>query len=147
MTLAVAFLLPGAVAMVLWLTRLPAAVSRRVAIGVSTLLLLLALRLVLQAGEGEVAVHGFGSWRPPFGVVFAVDRLSALFIALHAVLLLVSVVILRVPAHGESAVRRAHPLLLLATMGLVGAFATGDLFNLFVMFELVLVCSYVLLQS
>ena len=146
MTLAAAFLLPGVGAMVLWLWRPAAPVSRRATIALAALLLLLALRLLVLAGQGEIAVHGFGSWRPPYGVVFAVDRLSALFIALHAALLLLSVVILRGSAHGEDAVRRAHPLLMLATMGLVGAFATGDLFNLFVMFELVLVCSYVLLQ-
>jgi len=145
-TLAAAFLLPGVAAIVLWLWRPPAPVSRRATIAVAALLVLLALRLLVLAGQGEIAVHGFGSWRPPYGVVFAVDRLSALFIALHAVLLLLSVVILRASAHGELALRRAHPLLMLATMGLVGAFATGDLFNLFVMFELVLVCSYVLLQ-
>ena len=65
---------------------------------------------------------------------------------LHGVLLLVTVAALRPAAHGEEVVRRAHPLLLLLSVGLFGGFLTADLFDLFVMFELVLVASYLLLQ-
>ncbi|MCZ6569340.1 MAG: proton-conducting transporter membrane subunit, partial [Deltaproteobacteria bacterium] len=85
-------------------------------------------------------------WRPPFGIAFAADRLSALFVLLHAVLLLVALAALRPGAHGEEVVRRAHPLLFVLSLGLFGSFLTADLFNLFVMFELVLVASYLMLQ-
>ena len=132
------FLLPGGLAVLLWLWQPRAEMSRRVSLVGSGLLLLWALQLLLATSGGAVLVHRFGSWQPPFGIPLAVDGLSALFVALHAVLLGVVLVALRPAAHGESVVERAHPLRWWLTLGLVGAFTTGDLFNLFVSFEVVL---------
>jgi len=145
-SLVILFALPGLVGLMLWLTRPSARTSRRVSLTVGVALLLLALWLVNATGGGAVLAHAFGGWRAPFGIAFAADRLSALFIALHAVLLLVALAALRPEAHGEEVVRRAHPLLFLLSLGLFGSFLTADLFDLFVMFELVLVTSYLLLQ-
>ena len=94
------------------------------------------------AAGGDVLVHGFGGWAPPFGIVLVADRLAALFPLLLAVLVLFTTWTLRA---GPTA-RRALPLLFLLAFGLSGAFLTGDLFNLFVMFEVVLLASYLLLQ-
>jgi multicomponent Na+:H+ antiporter subunit D len=93
-----------------------------------------------------VLVHGFGGWAPPYGIVFVADRLAALFLLLLAVLMLVTVWALRPRVQGQETVERALPLLFLLAFGLSGAFLTGDLFNLFVMFEVVLLASYLLLQ-
>ena len=146
MSLVLLFALPGLAALALWLVTPSADVSRRVSIGLGAGLVVFSLGLVQETAAGAVPVHAFGGWRPPFGIAFAVDRLSALFVALHAVLLLVALWSLRPESHGESVVRRAHPLLFMLTMGLFGSFVTADLFDLFVMFELVLVASYLLLQ-
>jgi len=145
-SLVILFALPGLVGIALWLARPSARASRFASLLAGVAILVLALRLVDATSGGIVLAHAFGGWRPPFGIAFAADRLSALFVALHAVLLLVALVALRPESHGEVVVRRAHPLLFLLSLGLFGSFLTADLFDLFVMFELVLVTSYLLLQ-
>jgi len=146
MSVVVLFALPGFAGLVLWLARPAARTSRGVSLGVGVVVLLLAVEFARATAGGAVLVHAFGGWRPPYGIAFAVDRLSALFVVLHAVLLLVTLLALRPSAHGDAVVQRAHPLLLVLSMGLFGAFLTADLFDLFVMFELVLMTSYLLLQ-
>jgi multicomponent Na+:H+ antiporter subunit D len=145
-SLALLFALPGLAGFALWLARPSARASRAASLLVASGILLLALHVLVATSDGAIVVHVFGDWRPPYGVAFAADRLSALFVALHAVLLLVTLATLRPAAHGESVVRRSHPLLLVLSMGLFGGFLTSDLFNLFVMFELVLATSYLLIQ-
>jgi len=140
------FGLPGLAGIVLWLWRPSVDASRRIAIATAGLCILGSLALLDATASGDSLRVGFGQWPAPFGIEFVIDRVSALFVALQAVLLLVTLLALRPESHGPGVLRRAHPLLLLLTMGLFGAFMTGDLFNLFVMFELVLVCSYLLLQ-
>src|SRR5690606_810077 len=80
------------------------------------------------------------NWEAPFGIVLVADRLSALM------LVLVGVVSLSVALYAEAGWARAgvyfHPLFQIQLMGLNGAFLTGDLFNLFVYFEVMLAASY-----
>ena len=146
MSLALFFLMPLATACLLLLWRPAAIQSRRLSLAASAIMVVWAFSIVTRCGDGEVLVHTFGNWAPPFGIVFIVDRLGALFILLQTLLLFVTLVALRPEAHGENTVTRAHPVLMVATFGLFGAFMTGDLFNLFVMVELVLVSSYMLIQ-
>jgi multicomponent Na+:H+ antiporter subunit D len=140
------FALPGLMAIGLWLAQPSARVSRSISLAATGALAALALQLVSDAADGELLVHSFGGWRAPFGIVFAVDRLSAIFIALHTLLLGLSQLALRPEVHGKAVVQRAQPLLFMLTFGLFGSFLTADLFNLFVMFELVLITSYLLIQ-
>lgn len=107
------------------------------------LLLLVSLRLFAEAGAGEVGVYLLGNWEVPFGIVLVADRLAALMVLLTAVVGLASIAY---AAQGWD--RRGahfHALLQLQLMGLNGAFLTGDLFNLFVFFEVLLAASYGLL--
>jgi multicomponent Na+:H+ antiporter subunit D len=145
-SLALLFALPALAGLCLWLLRPSARTSRGVCLVVALATGVLALRLVDATANGTVLVHAFGGWRPPFGIALAADRLSALFVALNALLLVVTLLALRPASHGEAVVQRAHPLLLLLSAGLFAGFLTADLFNLFVVFELVLVTSYLLLQ-
>ena len=146
MSLALLFFFPFATACLLLLWRPAAVLSRHISLLASIVMILWAFRIVASCGNDEVLVYAFGNWSPPFGVGFVVDRLGALFLMLHALLLFAALVALRPEAHGEETVQRAHPLMMIATFGLFGAFMTGDLFNLFVMIELVLVSSYLLIQ-
>ena len=89
---------------------------------------------------GLAAVYRIGDWPARFGIVLVADRLSALM------LLLTSVVALAVlPAALGRWQQRGNyfqPLFQFLLMGLNGAFLTGDLFNLFVFFEVLLAASY-----
>jgi multicomponent Na+:H+ antiporter subunit D len=145
-SLVVLFSLPGLMALGLWLAQPSARVSRAISLAAAGALAAIAVHVIATAADGEVLVHVFGGWRPPFGIAFAADRLSAIFIALHALLLGLCLLALRPEVHGEAVVQRAHPLLFALSFGLFGSFLTADLFNLFVMFELVLITSYLLLQ-
>ena len=141
-----AWALPALFGVVIWFFRLSPPVTRAVGLVVSGGLVALALALLTSASQGHVLVHVFGDWAPPYGIVFVADRLSSLFVLLQAILLLFTMWSLNPGAHGARVVARAVPLLLILSSGLSGAFLTGDLFNLFVMFEVVLLASYLLLH-
>ncbi len=93
-------------------------------------------------GEGSGALHVYlaANWEAPFGIVLVADRLSALM------LVLVGIVGLCSALYAEAGWARAsvyfYPLFQVQLMGLNGAFLTGDLFNLFVFFEVMLAASY-----
>lgn len=107
-------------------------------------LVVLSVILLVMADEGgaaaEVRLYRLGDWPADFGIVLVLDRLSALMLVLSAVLgfaaLLFSL------ARWQHAGAHFHPLFQFQLMGLNGAFLTGDLFNLFVFFEVMLAASY-----
>ncbi|MFF7709446.1 monovalent cation/H+ antiporter subunit D [Pseudomonas sp. NPDC007930] len=105
--------------------------------------LLLAGALMLQAAQGHTQVYLAGNWAAPFGIVLVLDRLSALMVMLVAVLACAA--LLFAMARWDRAGAHFHVLFQLQLMGLYGAFLTGDLFNLFVFFEVMLAASYGLL--
>ena len=118
-------------------------------IGVATTVALLAVSVMLlrladmppaASGGSAVTVYQLGNWPAPFGIVLVLDRLSALMLALTSVLGLAS--LLYALARWHRAGPRFHTIFQLQLMGLNGAFLTGDLFNLFVFFEVLLAASY-----
>lgn len=107
----------------------------------SLLTLIVAIKLNLMAAGGEVLVYRLGNWPAPFGIVLMLDRLSALMLILTAIL----AVIVQLYGIGSGWDRKGwhfHSLWLFQLMGLNGAFLTGDAFNLFVFFEVLLIASY-----
>jgi multicomponent K+:H+ antiporter subunit D len=90
-----------------------------------------------------IGTYTIGGWDAPFGIVLVVDRLSALMLALNALLALP--VLVYSIARSDRLGVYYHPLLQFLLMGLNGTFLTGDVFNLFVFFEIVLAASYALL--
>lgn len=139
-------LAPLAGSVAAWLVRRSSVALRGIAFTVASLQLFMALRLLVATMHGERWVHGFGGWASPYGIVFAADRLSATFLVLTSILLPVALGRVLARPNGTATVQRTVPLLFALTAGLSGAFMTSDLFNLFVMFELVLLSSYLLLQ-
>jgi multicomponent K+:H+ antiporter subunit D len=116
-------------------------VGAGLSIGSVVVLGAIALRLFLLAAEGDVVAYALGSWPAPFGIVLVVDRLAALMVLVASVLALV--VLCHAVLTGLD--RRGwhfHPLFQFQLLGLNGAFLTGDLFNLFVFFEVLLIASY-----
>ena len=110
---------------------------------VATLALLPVAVLLLQhAATGEIMVYYDGNWPAPFGIVLVLDRLSALMLCLAAVLATAS---LFYAINGSDRIGpQFHMLFQMQLLGINGAFLTGDLFNLFVFFEILLIASYAL---
>jgi len=107
----------------------------------------IALTLLWQvsgaAGSGQAAgphVYLLGNWPAPFGIVLVADHLSVLMLLLAS--LLGFTALFYAMARWDRAGPRFHVLFLLLLAGLNGAFLTGDIFNLFVFFEVLLAASY-----
>ena len=115
-------------------------------IGIATTVILLIVSLVLlQQADAIIPGTGLrtyqlGDWPAPFGIVLVLDRLSALMLVLTSVLGIAS--LLYALARWHRAGPRFHTIFQIQLMGLNGAFLTGDLFNLFVFFEVLLAASY-----
>jgi multicomponent K+:H+ antiporter subunit D len=105
-------------------------------------LAVIAILLLAQASanHAESNVYLLGNWPAPFGIVLVLDRLSAMMLALTAALALASLVFALARWHKSGP--HFHSLFQFMLMGLNGAFLTGDLFNLFVFFEVLLAASY-----
>jgi multicomponent K+:H+ antiporter subunit D len=110
---------------------------------VSTLTTLCIAIVLLQEADGGAGVYLLGNWPAPFAIVLVLDRLSALMVVLTAVLACASLVFSLARWHTAGA--HFHTLFQFLLMGVNGAFLTGDLFNLFVFFEVMLASSYGLL--
>jgi multicomponent K+:H+ antiporter subunit D len=110
----------------------------------STLANLAIAMLLLQAADTNApGVYLLGNWPAPFGIVLVLDRLSAMMILLTAVLATASLIFSMARWHTVG--HHFHTLFQFLVMGVNGAFLTGDLFNLFVFFEVMLASSYGLL--
>jgi multicomponent K+:H+ antiporter subunit D len=117
--------------------------ARRIALVSTALGLVIAARLAAEAAGGEIRVYRVGDWPAPFGIALVIDRLGGLMLTLTW---LVALPVLWYATGGWDAHgRHFHALFQFQLMGLGGAFVTGDLFNLFVFFEVLLIASYVLL--
>ena len=112
----------------------------KAAISLVSLALLLATALALLGMAATTPVYALGGWPAPFGIVLVADRLSVALVLLAVVLALAASVFSL--ARWHRAGPRFHALVQFLLMGLDGAFLTGDLFNLFVFFELLLAASY-----
>lgn len=123
----------------------------QITVTVSALVLTLVLDALLLAAvwdTGVAAVH-LGGWPAPLGISLVVDRLSALMLVVSALITLA--VLLYASAQGlinrdeGGPVSIFHPTFLILVAGVSNAFLAGDLFNLYVGFEILLTSSYVLL--
>lgn len=126
-------------ALLLLLDRKPSALKAGIGLASLALQLLAALALLRLADSPAPAVYVLGNWPAPFGIVLVVDRLAAVMVALTTLLGAAALVFSLARWHR---VGRFPALLQFLLMGLAGAFLTGDLFNLFVFFELLLAASY-----
>lgn len=108
---------------------------------VSTVTLVVLAAILLGVADGPmVQVYRLGNWPTLFGIVLVLDRLSAVMLALAALLGLAAFVFSL--GRWQRAGVHFQPLFQFQLMGLNGAFLTGDLFNLFVFFEVLLAASY-----
>ena len=101
----------------------------------------LAAGLAWTTSDGTVLLYQLSDWAAPFGIVVVGDRLSTLMILLTSVLALF-VMLYAIGSGWDNRGRHFHALFQFQLMGILGAFLTGDLFNLFVFFEVLLIASY-----
>ncbi|WP_180042086.1 monovalent cation/H+ antiporter subunit D [Acinetobacter sp. YH12218] len=105
--------------------------------------LITSISYLMIASSGQVLVYNLSEWAAPFGIVLVLDRLSAFMLVLTYGLAVP--VMWFASKEWDERGRYFHAMCHFLLMGLCGAFLTGDLFNLFVFFEILLMASYVLL--
>lgn len=130
-------------ALLLLVERRGIAVQRTVAWSGMAGLLALSIALIQHADADVISIYRLGNWPAHLGITLVVDRLSA-WMVLTTTLLAIAC-LLHASAGWDRRAPHFHALFQLQLMGLNGAFLTGDLFNLFVFFEVLLAASYGLL--
>ncbi len=101
-----------------------------------------AVFMVQTAWDGTIVSYGMGGWEMPYGIVFVLDRLSGTMVLLTNILALFAY--LYAINGSDTKGPYFHFLFLMQITGVNGAFLTGDMFNLFVFFEILLLTAYVL---
>lgn len=138
-------LLPmAAAALLLFFDEKSRVIKSSISLTTSVLLVMIAVLLIIKAIDVAPypEVYELGNWPAPFGIVLVLDQLSAMMLLLTSLLGLASLVFSQ--AHWQKAGPHFHSLMLFLLVGVNGAFLTGDLFNLFVFFEVMLTASYAL---
>ncbi|MDP1548042.1 MAG: Na+/H+ antiporter subunit D [Anaerolineales bacterium] len=111
----------------------------------SAALLVSAVWLLIEVEHSGIRATQIGAWPAPFGITLVADLLSAIMVTLTGIIgFAVAIYSLATadPAHERFGFHQLYQFLL---MGVCGAFLTGDLFNLYVWFEVMLMASFVLL--
>jgi len=146
MLLALPILLPLATAIVLQLLPYRPRLLRLGAFAGAVAILAAAIALFVRVESRGIQVLQVASWPAPFGITLVADLFSALLVVMAGV---IAVAITASSFAGVDPRREAlgyHTLIHVLLMGVAGAFLTGDLFNLFVWFEVMLIASFVLMS-
>ena len=145
------WLLPSAVAAPLLGAGLTVLIGRRlaaqrtIAVAAVASVLAAAVALLVESDTGGTVVAQVGGWPAPAGITLVADRFSAIVLLVSAAMLL-AVLVYAIAQVGRDALDWwFHAKYLVLTTGVTLSLLTGDLFNLFVGFEVMLIASYVLL--
>ncbi|MFO1137474.1 MAG: monovalent cation/H+ antiporter subunit D [Paracoccus sp. (in: a-proteobacteria)] len=107
---------------------------------IASLELVADVKSATEAGGTVVGLYRLGDWPVPIGIVLVLDRLSVMMVMLTALLAGPSLIYAAAGWHGKG--QHYHSMFQFLLAGVNGAFLTGDLFNLFVFFEVMLAASY-----
>jgi multicomponent Na+:H+ antiporter subunit D len=122
------------------------AAQRVVSLTVLASTTVVSIVLVAQTDDDGYAVTQASGWVAPMGITLVVDRFSAVMLLMASAMLLLALVY-AIGERGVEADHEAfHPAYLVLAAGIGASFVTGDLFNLFVAFEMMLAASYVLVS-
>jgi multicomponent Na+:H+ antiporter subunit D len=145
------WLLPSAVAVPLLCAGLTVLVGRRLLIqrliagfGVG-FVVVVAIALLIEVDGGQPVVAQIGGWPAPIGITLIADRFAAIVLSVSSAMLLAVMAYALVQLDRDAIDWWFHAKYLVLTAGVVLSLLTGDLFNLFVGFEMMLIASYVLL--
>ena len=120
-------------------------VQQIISIAGSTLSLAFAGWLFISVWQNGIASVQSGNWEAPFGITFVADTLSVTLVLLTAIVGLAVSVYATASIVGARLKFGFLPILHFLLMGLCGAFLTGDIFNLYVWFEIIIISSFVLI--
>jgi multicomponent Na+:H+ antiporter subunit D len=101
--------------------------------------------LLRQVWHHGVLSTQVGDWPAPFGITIVADTLAAVMTTLAGIIGLATAIYSLVEVDSDREAYGYYPLLHLLLMGVCGAFLTGDVFNLYVWFEVMLISSFILL--
>ncbi len=145
LTLVLPLVIPIATALVLFAVRPRRAVTHAIAIAGATLTFLSAVLLLVDVWRHGIRVVAVGSWPPPYGIVLVADLFSAALLVVSQLVSWATIVYATAWMDPERERVGFYPLVFVLLLGVNGAFLTGDLFNLYVWFEVMLMASFVLL--
>jgi multicomponent Na+:H+ antiporter subunit D len=132
----------ASVSLLFWRSRY---IQRFLAVAGSVALLACSLVLLTIVSREGIQADQMGNWVAPFGITLVADLLSAIMVVLASLMgLAVIVYSLGSVDHAREAYGY-YPLVNVLLMGVCGTFLTGDMFNLYVWFEVMLIASFVLL--
>lgn len=137
--------IPLATAAILMLAPARPLVQRTIALSGAIAQLISAIALFMRVEVAGIQVLQMGGWPAPFGVTLVADLLAAMLVVAVGI---VGVAVSAAAFAGMDPRRESsgyHALVQILLMGVAGAFLTGDLFNLYVAFEVMLVASFVLM--
>ncbi len=139
-------LVPLATAIVCLLLRRSLRAQRLASLAGSLGLLVAAAALLHRVSAAGIQVMQMGAWPAPFGIGLVADLLAAILVAVTGLIGL-AVAVYSLGSIDEARERHGyHPLFHVLLLGVCAAFLTGDLFNLYVAFEVMLMASFVLLS-
>ena len=119
--------------------------ARSLNIGGCGVLLVVSIGLLAQTWQEGVIAASMGNWPAPFGIALVADLLGAAMVVITAITGLACAVYAVADLSRREEARGFHPLFQVLLAGVCGAFLTGDLFNLYVWFEVMLIASFGLL--
>ncbi len=143
--LALPIVLPFVTAVPAFLLRDRGAAGRWISLGGCVLLLLASAALMAAVWREGVIAAQMGDWPAPFGITLVADLLSAVMVVITAItgLAVAAYALADIDSRRESL--GYHALFQILLAGVCGAFLTGDIFNLYVWFEVMLIASFGLL--
>lgn len=138
-------LIPLGTAIVLLLAWNRRTLQRMLSILGAALLLGASLLLLAAVSRDGIQVMQMGGWPAPFGITLVADLFSAVMVVMAGVIGFAVAVYASVSTDIEHEASGFHPLYHILLLGVCGSFLTGDIFNLYVWFEVMLISSFVLI--
>ena len=119
--------------------------QRYLSVGGSLIGLMVAFRLFGRVQESGILTLNSANWDAPFGIVFVADMLSVTLVLLTSIACFAVSIFSSVGLSRQRMLYGYFPIFHFLIMGLHGAFLTGDIFNLYVYFEVIIISSFVLM--
>jgi multicomponent Na+:H+ antiporter subunit D len=138
-------ILPFTTAVIILLVKSNAKGSSNIALSGAVLQIIACGAIFYQVDRNGIFASQMGNWPAPFGITLVADHLSAVMVVITAVINLAVVAYSRADIGATLVKRGYYPLMQTLVGGICGAFLTGDLFNLYVWFEVMLMASFGLL--